>query len=196
MNEETNIESQSLIQVFKKALKLFLKVFGVRILITLYQLIKNKTPLKDFLSHIFSSANMKTCLSVSLIPLLYNIFNKLISLFTKHNTAYILASFLSAFISISIHEKTTLTTYIILAIATRSIHSLFLHISKKYNIFQEQSRLLNFSIFLITVFGVVTVSHLNPDYEPLRKLYDSYNKYIDSKEESEYNLLRNITRLV
>jgi hypothetical protein len=180
-----------------KSIKLLIKVFGIRVIITLFGLFKSRRfNYKDILSHVFSMTNIKTCLSVSLLPLLYNTFLKIISLFTKHNIKHFLSAFLSALISISIEDKTSLTNYIILAIMVRSFHSLFSSISKKYNLFQQPTRLFDFSLFLITCLSVVTVSHLNPTYEPLKKLYDTYNKYIDDKEESEYILMRNLTRLV
>jgi hypothetical protein len=200
-NQEENSQqinqTNDLFSTLIKSIKLFLKVFGIRFLITLYTLFKNKQlNLSNLITNLFSQSNLKTSLTVSLLPLLNKIFQKILSQFTNHNISFFLSAFLSALISISIEDKTSLTNYIIFAIMVRSFHTLFCSITNKYNLFQKPTRLFDFSLFLITVFSVVTVSHLNPNYEPLKKLYDSYNKYIDNKEESEYILMRNITRLV
>src|SRR5690606_23080719 len=85
--DENKSKDISLQRAFLRSFMLFLKVYGVRIIYSLFNLIRKRglkklTTLATIFS-IFNIANLRTSLCVSLIPFLYNVFKKLLDMYTN-----------------------------------------------------------------------------------------------------------------
>jgi hypothetical protein len=201
----TTIETKKTLtwkKILLKSLDLFLKTYAIRIVYSLFNLIKKKglksLNLYSILSSILTMSNLRTCLCVSLLPLLFRIFQKLLHLVNNKNNSLntFISGFLAALISISIEEPTSLTKFIILSVMVRSLHSLVVVLMNKYNIFQNTGRLWDFTTYLIAALGVYAVYYLNPSYEPMQKMFNTYANYVDVNEAIEADHYVQLTGIV
>jgi hypothetical protein len=198
-NEEKLVTWQGTV---KKSFGLFYKTYAIRILFSLYELII-KVGLKglgfeNILKAILTLSNLRTCLSVSLLPLLFQTFKQILQNITKENInlTIIISGFLAGLISISIEQPTSLTKFIILSIFVRSIHSLMLMLMKKFNVFQDTGRLWDFTTYLIAAIAVYSVYYFNPSYEPMTKLINTYANFVDDSEAREADAYKSLLRIV
>jgi hypothetical protein len=201
-----NSFSSNFFHHLKHFIRLFLKIFGIRSVYSLFLLIKSwkkpltKITLNDILKSIFNLSNLRTSLSVGLLPFLFQnlkfVFNKFSFFKNYSNFTIFLSGFISAFSSILIEEKTNLVNYIILSIMVRVVHSIILLIFKKYNVFQNTGKVWDYFTFLIASIFIWTVYFLNPDYTPVTSLIDSYANYRNQTEKMDAIRFRNFTRLV
>jgi hypothetical protein len=184
-------------------LKVFLKIYGVRIIYSLINILRNRKKFTftfpNILKALFNLANLRTSVFVSALPVLYELFKKIIiNIFTKKDSTIVtfISSFLSGFISILFEEKTNLLSYIVMSIFVRSAHSLLLVILKHYDILQNPGKLWDFAIFLVVALFMYTVNYLNPSYMPISKLFDNYANYVDKAEYEEMIRFRESMRIV
>ena len=195
--QEEDIFTQS---YMKKWLIKLSKIFGIRAIIVL---IKSKNLLmklrfKDFFAELFGLSNMRTVAAISLLPILFRLFNKLFDRFEviKHSKLKKpLSMFLASFICILMEEKTPLVTYIVLAIIIRVFHNLISLVCKKYNVFQEESKLNNYFFFTLSSVFWFSSIFLNPGFEAVVKMSDRYSNFTPN-EIPEMKRIREITRLV
>lgn len=175
-----------------------IKVFGLRSLIVL---IKNKNLLFSFkliqlLKQITELSNLRTVAAIAGLPLFFRLLNMLLDVmkYFDTNTNRVISMFISSFACILMEERTQLTNYIILAIMVRVIHNVLSLIFKKYNIFQEDSKLNNYLAFTGSSVLWFLAIFLNPSFEAITKLSDRYSNYT-AKEIPEMAYIRNITRI-
>jgi hypothetical protein len=187
----------------KDSLILFLKVYGLRIIYSFiknYKFLQKKFTFGEVLNTIFNIANLRTSLSISLLPLLFKIFRlglkNILSLNKNSDLIVFLSALISALISINIEEKTKLVEYIILSIGVRVFHTLIIIFLKKNNLFQKTGKVWDYFVFLLSAILVWSVYFLNPGYAPLTNLIDSYANYRNEAEKMEVVMMRNSTRIV
>jgi hypothetical protein len=186
--------------------RIFFKVFGIRTVYSLFLLIKSwrkpysKITFINIVKSIFNLPNLRTSLSVSILPFLFQNIKFIFSQFSffknYSNFTIFISGFISAFCSILIEEKTNLVNYIISSIMVRVIHSIILLIFKKYNVFQNTGKVWDYFTFLIASILIWTVYFLNPGYTPVTSMIDSYANYRNEAEKSISVGFRNCTRLV
>lgn len=179
----------------------FAKVFGIRSLIVIFQ---NKSLLFKFhlftlFKKFFEFTNIRTVMSITFIPLLYKLINQFssyLNYFENQDTKRrIISIFISSFISIMIEERTSMVSFVVLAIFVRVIHNVCNHICKRLNIFQDDSKLNSYIIFTFSSLLWFLCIFLNPTYKPIAGLSDKYSNHIGN-EKAEMEHIRNITRLV
>jgi hypothetical protein len=198
-------KNESFIKLITNFVKMFLKVFGVRAIYSLFLLLRQgkksilKINIKNILKTIFSGANIRTSTFVAMLPLSYKILKRILNLFTENkdsSTVIFFSAFLSAFISICLEEKTPLVTYIVLAIMVRVVHSLLIMLCKKLNILQNPGKVWDYFVFLGPAIWMMGVNYLNPGYMPITKLFDTYACYADKSEYEEQLRFREQMRIV
>lgn len=191
--------------ILKNSIILFLKVYGARIVYSLFQFYSRKRNAIDginsILSALFNLGNLKTSLMVSCLPLLFDVFKRILGLiFKKYNIEYsddiiiFIAGFISSYISICIEEKSKLLNYVVLAIVVRVIHSYFLIKYKDSDHFQ--GKFWDFIFFFIAAVLMIFTNFLNPSFQPITSLFDSYANFINSKEKEQMYKMREIYRIV
>jgi hypothetical protein len=190
-------------KVFKNFLKLFAKVYSVRILFSLFKYLKSRAyknfSFMNFMTYIFNLPNLRTSLFVSLLPLLYKsikfVLNSTLKL-GNQNFIVFMSAMISSFISVSIEEKTELVNYVISTIFVRAVHAVAVIILKKLNILQNTGKIYDFSIFLFSAILAWSVYFLNPRFKPITSLYDKYANYTEKHELETAIAFRDATRLV
>lgn len=212
LNENTQIPDQPLDRepkkfsvVIKNSIILFLKVYGARIVYSLFQFYSRKKSKADGINSIFSAlfnmGNLRTSLMISFLPLLFDIFKRLLGLIFKrykiensNDLIVFLAGFISSYIAINIEEKSKLMNYVVLAIVVRVIHSYFLIKYKDSNKFQ--GKFWDFMFFFVAAVLMIFTNFLNPSFQPITSLFDSYANFINSKERDQMYKMREIYRIV
>jgi hypothetical protein len=199
--EEVSLKSFSCSKVLIASIKLFLKVYGIRVAYSLFKLFKskNKFTIDKLVTSTFNLGNLRTGLFVSLLPLSYKYIKQLIeTLFNLKDSAWItfVAGLLSSYISVCFEEKTNLVNYIILSVLARVAHSGIIILFKKLNIFQVTGKLWDFSVFFIAAFILIMINFLNPGFKPITKLLDTYSNYVNQGEKDEMKRMREVMRIV
>ena len=211
-NEDNLIDStristtDNFISNCKHFIRLFLKMFGLRTVYSLFLMIRSikkpltKITLMEILKSIFNKPNFRTCLSIGLLPFIFQnsklIFDYILFFKNHQNFTVFISGFISAFISILIEEKTKLVNYLILSIMVRTIHSIILIIFKKYNIFQNTGKWWDYFVFLFSAILLWGVYFLNPGFTPITSLLDAYANYRNEAEKLDAIGFRNSTRIV
>jgi hypothetical protein len=191
--------------VLKNSIMLFLKVYGVRIVYSLFQFYARKKSSTEGINSIFSAlfnmGNLRTSLMISCLPLLFDVFKRFLTFIFKkykiensNDLIVFIAGFISSYIAICIEEKSKLLNYVVLAIVVRVIHSYFLIKYKDNNPFQ--GKLWDFIFFFVAAILMIFTNFLNPSFQPITSLFDSYANFINSKERDQMYKMRDIYRIV
>ena len=186
--------------VLKNSSILFLKVYSGRILFSLFQFFsrsKLNYNLKNFLKVIFNLGNLRTSLMVSSMPLTFEVLKRFlfkILKITNMDLLTFISGFLSSYIAICLEKKSKLLSYIVLAIAVRVVHSMFIIKYKDSNRFQ--GTFWDFTFFLGASVLMIFTNFLNPSFQPITSLFDSYANYINQAEKDQMNKMREIFRIV
>ena len=205
LNEQIEQKPNRFSSVIKNSIILFLKVYGARIVYSLFQFYSRKKQNTDEINSIFSAlfntGNLRTSLMVSCLPLLFDLFKRLLGIvFKKYNIEnsndfiVFIAGFISSYIAICIEEKSKLLNYVVLAIVVRVIHSYFLIKYKDNN--TCQGKFWDFIFFFIAAILMIFTNFLNPSFQPITSLFDSYANYINPMERDQMNKMREIYRIV
>lgn len=186
--------------VLKNSSILFFKVYSGRILFSLFQFFsrsKLSYNIKNFLKVIFNMGNLRTSLMVSSMPLTFEVLKRFLFKFLKITNMDLLtfiSGFLSSYIAICFEEKSKLLSYIVLAIAVRVVHSMFIIKYKDSNRFQ--GTFWDFTFFFGASVLMIFTNFLNPSFQPITSLFDSYANYINQAEKDQMNKMREIFRIV
>lgn len=202
---ESNLVTKKFSSVFKNSILLFLKVYAARIFYSLFQFISKKKARTEginiYIAAIFNMSNLRTSLMVAAMPLLFDILKRLLcKLFDKlkiksaNDVIIFLAGLISSYLAVLIEEKSKLMNYIVLAIAVRVIHSYFIVKYKDNN--PCQGRFWDFMFFFVAAILMIFTNFLNPSFQPITSLFDSYANYINSAERDQMYRMREIFRIV
>jgi hypothetical protein len=138
---------------------------------------------------------------ISSLPLLFDIFKRIFNIIFKklklenlEDIIIFISGFISSYIAICLEEKSKLLNYIVLAIVVRVIHSFYLIKYKDKNYFQ--GKFWDFTFFFIASTIMIFTNFLNPSFQPITSLFDSYANYINSSERDQMNRMREIYRIV
>ncbi len=191
--------------VLKNSFILFSKVYGVRIVYSLFQFYfrkkSNQEGINSIFSALFNMGNVRTSLMISCLPLLSDIFKRLFGFIFKKfkiensdDLIVFLAGFISGYVSICFEEKSKLLNYAVMAIVVRVIHTYFLIKYKDNN--PCQGKFWDFTFFFIAAILMIFTNFLNPTFQPITALFDSYANFIDSKERDQFYKMREVYRIV
>lgn len=198
-----NSSDENFSKIIKKSLSLFYKVYGIRILFSLFKFIKGggykNFSIMNLITYIFNLSNLRTSVFVSLLPLLYKMIKKFLTVLRRgknENSIVFISAMISSFVSILFEEKTKFVNYVILTILVRAVHSSCVIILKRLNILQNTGKFYDFCIFLFSACLAWSVYFLNPRFKPITELFDKYANYTHKHEIDSAIAFRNATRLV
>jgi len=202
---EHSTQNKKFLNVLKNSLFLFLKAYGGRIVYSIFQFYSKKKQKGDgptsIFSAIFNIGNLRTSLMVSCLPLFFDILKKFLTYIFKiykidkyDDVIVFISGFISSYLAICIEEKSKLLNYVVLAIVVRVVHSYFLIKYKEKNLCQ--GKFWDFLFFFIAAILMIFTNFLNPSFQPITSLFDSYANFINSSERDQMYKMREIYRIV
>jgi len=196
-NKEKDVceyKEPSMNKILIKFLKDFLKYFSLRSIYSIIQLILTKKKfnlvVNQLQQSIFSIANLKTSLFVSLIPLLFSLLRKV---FGSNGKGIFLSGFISGYLAILVEEKTPMVKFIVISIFVRLLHSIAVKVNSnsQYDIPYISYEFLT---FLISSIVMVYLSFIFPQFTGITKAIDVYGNFTNS-DKHQMHKLRNIAKI-